>query len=247
MGNLRNAARWTIAVVAVLFSLPSFVFACYFLWCYVRIHTSRVYYVEYPYLLTACIFIVIAFLSISCAVYGIRRRTFYGSILIFPFALGFAVLVYIPDGTPHVQRSMSDDTNYLSSVHSFFGVWYEAHQSFPKDIAEFRQALRQGPAAWQNRVSSPSWQSDYAKNGERLPYEIIVIGGATGPKLDGVSERPGVIYYCVSADHQEFWVTMTGLNEDVSAKATLKKLADLPDEKVWLVTGSSKDYLPQLR
>jgi len=243
----RKTVRTAVGVVAGLLSLPSLVFGSYFVWCCYRIHTSDAYYVQYPYFLAACVLFGIGLLSASCALYGVRRRSFCGLIFIIPFSVGFATLVYIPDGTPHVQRSMMDDTNYLSDIHSFFEVWYGAHHRFPKDEAEFHDALRQGPAAWQFRVSSPPVNSDYAKNGERLPYEIMVIDGATGPKLDALSERPGVIYYCVSADNQQFWVTMTGLREDVSAKATLKTVADRPDDKPWLITASGKDYAPDKR
>ena len=239
---VRKTVTIPLAIVAGVFSLPSIIFGLYFIWCSLRIHTSDVYYVEYPYLLTACVLMGIGLLGVSCAVYGIRRRSFYGVFFVIPLVLGFAMLVYIPDGTPHVQRSMMDDTNYLSAIRSFFGVWYESHQRFPKDEAEFKDALKQGPAAWQFRVSSPPLESDYAKDGGRLQYEIVVIGGATGPKLDALTERPGVIYYCVSADNQQFWVTMTGLYQDVSRKATLKTVADRPSDQPWLITASGKDY-----
>jgi hypothetical protein len=84
--------------------------------------------------------------------------------------LAFAPMVYIPDGAPHVQRSMMDDANYLTAIHSFFQVWYESHHRFPEDEEEFLDALRSGPDVWQYRVNVPSPQSDYAKGGIRLPY-----------------------------------------------------------------------------
>ena len=242
---IRKIAGIVLAIAAGLFSLPSLIFGFYFIWCSVRIHTSGVYYVEYPYLLTACVLIGIGLLSVFSVVYGVWRRRFYGAIFIIPVVLGLAMLVYIPDGTPHVQVSMMHDTNYLSTMRSFFGVWYESHQRFPRDEPELRDALRQGPAAWQFRVSSPPIESDYAKKGKRLRYEIVVIGGAAGPKLDALSERPGVIYYCISADSQQFWVTMTGLQQDVSPTATLVRVGDRPSDKPWLITASGKDYSSQ--
>lgn len=239
---VRKTVRIAAAIVAGLFSLPPLIFGFYFIWCFIRIHTSDVYYVEYPYLLTACVLMGIGLLSVACTVYGILRRSFYAVMLIIPLVLGFAMMIYIPDGTPHVQRSMMDDTNYISAIHSFFGVWYESHQRFPKDEVEFKDALKQGPAAWQFRVGSPPLESDCAKHGKVLQYEIVVIGGAAGPRLDALTERPGVICYCVSADNQQFWVTMTGLYQDVSPKATLKTLADRPSDKPLLITASGKDY-----
>jgi len=137
---------------------------------------------------------------------------------------------------------MMDDTNYLSHTGSFLRVWYESHHKFPKDQAEFLDALRNGPAAWQYRVSAPPTESDYAKRGVRLPYQIVVINSASGPRLANLSEQPGVIYYCVTSDLQQFWVTMTGLPEDVSRRAVLKRDADRPYDKPSLITAEGKDY-----
>jgi len=56
-----------------------------------------------------------------------------------------------------------------------------------------------------------------------------------------------VIYYCVTDDQQQFWVTMTGLNQDVSRSATLKTVADGSYDRPWLVTAAGKDYRLAIR
>jgi hypothetical protein len=231
-----------LAALAGLLSLPALIPGFYLFSCWIRIHTADVFYVEYPYLLAACVLVSIGALSASCSIYGAFRRSFYGLIFLIPLVLGLAIMVYIPDGTPHVQRSMMDDTNYLSTTGSFLRVWYESHHRFPKDHVELLDALTNGPAAWQYRVSAPPVESDYAKGGVRLPYQILVINGASGPRLENVSQQPGVIYYCVTDDQQQFWVTMTGLHEDVSRVATLRKIADAVDDKPYVVTAAGKDY-----
>jgi len=229
-------------LVAGLLSLPAPIFGSYLLVCWVRIHTADVFYVDYPYLLAASVLMGIGTVGAFCSIYGVVRRSYYGFLFVVPIVLGLATLVYIPDGFPHTQRSMMDDTNSLTATGSFLRVWYESHHSFPKDKAEFRDALQTGPAAWQYRVSSPPTLSDYARNGARLPYQIVVINSASGPRLTDLSKEPGVIYYCVTEDQQWFWVTMTELNKEVARAATLKKISDYPGEKAWLVTGSGKDY-----
>lgn len=241
----QKAARLSLAILAGLFSLPALIFGSYLFLCWIRIHTMDVLYVEYPYLLAALVLGGIGLLSAFCSGYGALRRSFYGLVFVVPVVFGLATLVYIPDASPHVQHSMLDDTNYLSAVSSFFQVWYETHHGFPKNEAEFLDALRSGPAAWQYRVKAPPAESDYAKGGVRLPYQIVVTNDATGPRLEGLSERPGVIYYCVTADGQQFWVTMTGLHEDVSRTATLKRVADRSYDKPWLITATGKDYPPR--
>lgn len=243
MGNRACKIVKPIAgTIAGLLSLPALIFGSYLLVCWVRIHTADVFYVDYPYLLAACVLVGIGAIGALSSIYGVVRRSYYGLLFVAPIVLGLAMMVYIPDGFPHIQRSMMDDTNYLNATGSFLRVWFELHNSFPKDKTEFLDALRSGPAAWQYRVSAPPIQSDYAKNGRRLPYQIVVINGASGPRLTDVSREPGVIYYCVTNDRQQFWITMTGLYEDAARAATLKRVSDSPEEKPWVITAAGKDY-----
>jgi hypothetical protein len=240
--NVLKTTNLVLAAFAGLLSIPALIFGCYLLSCWVRIHTADVFYVEYPYLLAACVLVGMGVLGACCSVYSALRRSFYGLILLVPIVLGFATMVYIPDGTPHVQRSMMNDTDYLSVTGSFLRVWYESHHRFPKDQSEFLDALRNGPAAWQYRVNTPPIESDYARRGVRLPYQVVVVNKASGPRLANLSQQPGVVYYCVTDDQQQFWVTMTGLREDVSGAATLRRVADSVDDKPWVVTAAGKDY-----
>ena len=239
---MRISIRVVLTVALGLFSLPPLIFGLYLLACSLRIHTTNAYYVEYPYLASAVAFIAVAAVIIFCAVYGAWRRSFYGLVFAIAVVFGLATMVYVPDGIPHVHRSMIADFNYTSRVRSFLSVWYESNRRFPKNEAEFNDALKNGPAAWQYRVESLPAQSFYSQRGHRLPYQLVVVNDASGPRLDNVSDRPGVIYYCVSSDQQQYWVTMTGLHENTSRTATLKRIIDRPDEKPMIVTASGSDY-----
>ena len=119
---------------------------------------------------------------------------------------------------------MVADSNYLSDTNSFLRVWYEDHHRFPVSESEFKEAMAKGPAAWQYRVQH-SPESRYKRGAKLLPYELVIISNAIGPRLTDVSQRPGVIYYCVSRDQQEFWVTMTSLNSDVASAAVIERVA----------------------
>jgi hypothetical protein len=134
---------------------------------------------------------------------------------------------------------MVRDSNYLSNINPSFRIWYESHGLFPKDKLEFLDALKSDALAWQYTASS---LSEYGKGGLPLAYEIVVVKNASGPKLQGLSNTPGVIYYCVSTDYQQFWVTMTGLHKDVSPSATLKRVGDSATFEPWLVTAAASDY-----
>jgi hypothetical protein len=222
---MQKSVRLAVTIFFGLFALPALIFGFYLIACSVRIHTTEVYYVEYPYLAVGSGLVALGAGIFCCAFYGASRRGFYRLFLPVGAVLGLATMVYIPDGMPHVHRSMIQDSNCLSTVHSFLGVWHDANHRFPKNEAEFSDALKRGPETWQNRVKSPPTESFYSQRGQRLPYQIVVVNDASGPRLDNVSDRPGVIYYAVSTDQQQYWVTMTGLLKDTSSRETLNKVS----------------------
>jgi hypothetical protein len=215
------------------FSLPMLLFGGYLLICWLRGHTTDGYYVNYPYLKAAVIWIVVGVFSLLLTVVAAWGRSSDRALFAVPILLCFVSLTIIPDQLPHLSESMMTDSNYLSSMRAFFGIWYEGHHNFPANEAEFRKALAEGPAAWQYSVSAP--ESQYRQRGNPVPYQIVVVSNATGPRLADVSQRPGVVYYCVSKDLQEFWVTMTALRSDVARTATLKRVAEEPDGDYWMI------------
>ena len=146
-------------------------------------------------------------------------------------------MVQIPELIPHVRSSMLVDSDYLSHSRAFLQSWYEENHRFPNTEAEFKDAMAKGPAAWRNQISPLPAKSAYFQGGKRLPYAIVILTNANGPRLDNLSSRPGVIYYSTSTDQQRFWITMTGLQNDIAASATAKRIADSPNEPVLILTG----------
>ena len=238
--SIRSLLRIFLSTLFGVFCLPTFGFGAYLLYCWFKIHTSDVYYTNYWYVTVALIFVGAGLLSLWATWFGAWRRSFYGLLFIVPVFLGFTAMVSIPDMLPR-GSSMMADTNYLSDIGSFFRVWYEVEHRFPANEAEFREALAKGPAAWQYRVG-PAPSSEYRKSGKPVPYEIVVENDAIGPHLSNMSQRPGVVYYCVSQNLQEFWVTMTVLQKDFSSGSSIKRVAGQPTEKVWLIHAAGKDY-----
>lgn len=236
----RLLLKGLFSVFLGLFSIPTIGSGGYLFWCWIRIHTSSVYYAEYWYAGTALAFLGFGFISLWATLYGVWRRSFKGFLFAVPILTGLAAMVNIPNLPPHAFSSIAD-TNYLSDVHAFFRVWYEDHHRFPANESEFRQALWEGPAEWQYRVV-PAPASRYKQLGHSLSYEIVVATNAHGPRVTDVSQRPGVIYYSVSGDLQEFWVTMTSLQSDVASAASIRHIADLPFEPLELVHAAGRDY-----
>jgi hypothetical protein len=236
----RIALKVLASVLLGLFSCPMLGYGGYLFVCWFRIHISDVYYADYPYVPSALVWFGVGSLCLWASLFGVWRRSFYGILFAPPLFFGLVAMVMIPDILPRVNTAISD-TNYLSDVNSFFRVWYENNHRFPANETEFRDALWKGPAAWQYRVGEAT-TSRYKRGGEAVPYEIVVATNADGPRMADVSERPAVVYYCVSTDLQEFWVTMTELESDVASTAHIKRVAGLPDEKPWLIHAAGRDY-----
>jgi len=242
--SARTLVRVLLSITFGLFSVPMLGYGGYLFVCWIRIHTSDVYYADYRYATLGLAFVAVGLLSLWAVLYGAWRRSFYGLLFAAPVFLGLAAMVNIPNVPPH-SFSLIADTNYLSDMQSFFRVWYENNHRFPANEAEFREALWKGPAAWQFRVG-PAPASRYMQRGNPLPYQIVVVNNANGPRVTDVSRRPGVVYYCVSSDLQEFWVTMTRLQSDLAVTASLRPFADVApvfmEEKYWVIHAAGLDY-----
>ena len=230
-----------LAVLVSLVSLPYLVFGGYLLRCWIRIHISNPYYVDYPYISMGLGSVAIGLACLGMTLFSAWRRSFYGVFYVVPAVLGLFAMHSIPDAQPHIARSMMADSNYVGDISSYFRVWYESHNAFPADESEFAQAMAESPADWQDRATLTP-QSQYKRLRHTLPYLVLVFPNAIGPRVDNLSDRPGVVYYCVSGDLQKFWATMTGLDTDFAQSATIKRVADLSDEKPEMAQGVGSDY-----
>src|SRR6266436_140406 len=194
-GKLGRGIRIALASFVGLAALPYLIFGGYLLRCWTSIHTSHPYYVDYPHLGAGLGFISIGLTCLGMTLFSAWRRSFYGVLYLIPAALGLFAIHYFPDAPPHIMRSMLADSNYVGDISSYFRVWNESHNAFPADEAEFAQAMAEGPAEWRDRATLTP-QSQYKKLGHAVPYQVFVFSNATGPRVENLSDRPGVIYYC---------------------------------------------------
>jgi tetratricopeptide (TPR) repeat protein len=232
------AIRIALGAVCSLCSLPFLTFGGYLLSCWFRIHITNSYYVDYPYFLLGTACVAVGVFCLWLVIFAPRLRSFTGLWYLIPCILAFCAMVIIPEVQP---RGMYSDSEYLGDVDSYFQQWHEEHNAFPANESEFAKALAECPAAWHRHFPKP--QSKYRQRGVALPYQVIVISNAPGPRLNQLSDRPGVIYYSVSADLQEFWATMTSLNtEVVASSASIERLGGGSDSKISLAQGDGRGY-----
>ncbi|MGA7626735.1 MAG: hypothetical protein WCA91_24475 [Candidatus Acidiferrales bacterium] len=217
-----------------LFSVPLIGYGCYLCWCWIRIHLTPAYYGSYEYATIGLILFGLGSLNLWACLYGVWRRSFHGLLFAAPVLIGLASAVHIPCITPRWSSYITDST-YLSHLDRSLCGWHQDNRRFPANESEFREALEKGARHYSD---SHTPLSNYNQGGQPLPYEIIVVNNAGGPRVNDVTKRPGVIYYCVSSDLQEFWVTMTSLRSIVAPAAYLRYLADSPERGLSLVHGA---------
>jgi hypothetical protein len=169
--STRTALKVLLSALLGLFSLPMLIYGGYLFLCWFRIHTSDVYYADYPYAPAALVWFGTGIVTLWATLHGVWRRSFYGLLLVIPVFLGLAAMISIPELIPHGFSAVAD-SNYLSDVGAFFRAWYQENHRFPANEAEFKDALWKGPAAWQYRVGPPP-ASKYQQRGNPLPFEIV--------------------------------------------------------------------------
>jgi hypothetical protein len=226
-GSAKTTGKVLVTVLLGVFSFPMLGYGTYLFTCWIRVHTSSLYYVDYPYLSVSLVWLSIGLANAWVTFYGVWRRSFHGFFCAVPVIVGLLVAEIIPNHGPRVS-SLGADVSYLSGIHPSLDAWYASNHRFPSSEAEFKEAFPSAPV------------SQYEQNGDRLPYEFVVATGADGPRTANTSPRPAVIYYCVSTDQREFWVTMTRLQSDVAATAHVEIDPGLPRE-FWVYHGVGRD------
>ena len=238
---LLTTRKILLTTIFGLFSVPMLIVGGYLLVCSVRSHVADLYYADYLYAPIGLIWLGIGLLSFRITWYGAWHRSFYGLLFLVPVFLTLVSTQIIPNEWPSLGP-YGTDLRFVSNVTSSLGNWYEQRQHFPADDSEFWEAIAKGTPPAQYRGGRTVY-SKYEQHGDLLPYVIVVVEDASGPRVADVSPRPGVLYYCVSRDLQEFWITMTGLESDLASTGSLRQLTWW-EKKPWVhKTGS--DYRPE--
>jgi hypothetical protein len=143
----RSALRGLTSLFLGLFSIPSLGYGVYLAWCWVRVHTSDIYYADYGYARAALAFLGLGLIGLWATFYGVWRRSFYGVLLVVPILIGITVMVDIPNVLPRGYSCMAD-SNYFSDVNAFLRVWYEptigSRRTFPNSGTQWHKVLPRG-------------------------------------------------------------------------------------------------------
>jgi hypothetical protein len=235
----RNRIRsWFFTLLLCPFVILIFAPAWFMLHFWIRSHNPELYYFRYPYFFFASLFLVLGLIALAATLYGAWRRSFYGILFLVSPLFALAIAVRLPDVMPH-SAGRGYDTTYFSGIEFACNEWYSSHHRYPANDAEIKQAI--GSTTQEEDMERFGIkllkESQYRRQGQPVPYEIVVENGASGPHLTNISARPGLLYYSVSSDLQEYWITMTALAGDAPGNATLLKQTRM-DKTGWIVHKS---------
>ena len=223
--NGNKAVRWVTSLLCIVFfCLPLFVFGGAFLnYWWLSIHGNS-YYFKFPYLQIALIYFVAGLAATGASLYGGICRSFYGLLLLPPVALCLVGAVEFPNILPIV--GLINDSDYIDAVASGCGEWAANHNQYPANDLEIQETLksmtRESGKVPSHGLRSPL-ESQYSQRGEKVLYQIVVENNASGPHVTHVTQRPGVVYYSVTPDLREYWLTMTVLPSRSPGFASLLK------------------------
>jgi hypothetical protein len=189
---------YVLIVLFGVFSLPMLLFGGWLLSLWLKIHLTSPVYLDYPYLARGAILFALGVVALSCTLYGVCRRSFFGVVLALPVLLGLWAMIAIPNIAPYDLDEPAHFGHVVRALDEFEG----AHDRFPQSEPELLEAVR---AALQDK-------SQYRQGHQQLPYQAKCLEDASGPFLGDPGKDPAVMFYAVSADGQRIWITFTELN-----------------------------------
>lgn len=235
----RDIGRIFLAsVFGLILGLPVLFWGIVLIYSWVLTKTTDRFYVEYPYLRAGAWCVLVGLLSLVSFARWMTRRTSAATAVVAVLVNLFCANSIGGEGPLH-QHAAAETAHHLYKVGRSSEHWYDSHGVFPASEAELRESLQTDPeTTGTDRVAA---NSAYGRTNKRLTYEIVVQNMATGPRTSGLSARPAVIYYCISADRRQFWATITVLPTDVARASTLARNILEPNDSP-LVVQSREMY-----
>lgn len=188
----RGIVSFVCAILSGLFCLPMFLYGGWLLKLWITIQLQRCVYLKYSYLTVGIAFVSLGIVALLCALYATRRRGYWSALFAFPVIAGLWTMVVMPNIVPNDAKSAYHIQNMASKLKTFsseHGLFPDRENALPaKDSKEL---------------------SPYYQRGRQLPFRIVWVPNSTGPFLNSPGPYPGVIFYAVSANQREVWLTGT--------------------------------------
>jgi hypothetical protein len=190
----KGVISFLCAILSGIFCLPMLIYGSWLLKLWITIQLQRPVYLEYSYLKIGMLFMSLGIAALLCALYAARRRGYWSALFAFPVIAGLWTMVVVSSIIPNDTKSAYHIQKMASELKQFGSE----HGRFPDRETTL-------PAASSKELSP------YYQQGSQLPFRIVWVPNATGPFLNSPGPYPGVMFYAVSADQQDVWLTGTEL------------------------------------
>lgn len=222
--KLIRALRIVLGILACLLSLPVLHAGGLMLWYWFQVRSGQVFYIEPEhfnggYLGEGIKWTAWGGVAFAAAAYAMLRRDarigWLSTGVVLALTGALAVVVARFPLLPVMQANgktmgMLFDLNYDALL-----TWSRANGHCPANATELQAA-----------VAGVDLQSPFLHGGASTSYRLIYVAGSDGPVLnEPPSKEPGVVYWAVSRDLRQGWLTATVLEKPVGGPVVwLKEL-----------------------
>jgi hypothetical protein len=222
-----------VGIIGGLLCIPGIVVGGMLTYDWIRLKTHSLMYFDYRYAASGLLWLCISLAGMIAAACTLSRRVFYGILPLMAVAIGLVATLSVPEVNPRVEM-MTRATSLLGHADRSLALWDEAHGSFPESDVELLNALSERPLS-EARI--------FGFGSERLPYQVKLIANAVGPYMQTPPDQPGVFVYAVRGDFQEYWLTMTTLDEPVGGRVVYHRAGgDYKNGKLWVINRTHRRH-----
>lgn len=215
----QNTMQFIGGATIAFFSLPIVFLGLQFLWLALRTHIGHPFYVPYDYFWQGVVWLVWGLLILCLGLIPFLRRKGSAPAVVLGVMLLFVAVVAIPSTrTPGdvAQMAREEVRSALRRTNITLAAGAEKSGRFPANQGELDELAQKSGAQERELISR------YTRDGRRLPYRLVYVGGAPGPHLPvPAGGEPGIIYCAVSPDLKKVWLTGTTLDEAVAGEVIL--------------------------
>lgn len=198
-------------------------------WPWVDAHLRGLFYVYNGYAGPGLFYAVGGVIAFASAAYVVLRRRASALWLLLGFLLFVVQAISLPSvASPsfHVNWAQGHVIHTAGKVETSLLTWGTERGHLPATEAELAEAVR--PAIGEQEEGL----SRYVQRGKRLAYRVVYAGNAAGPYLRvPPGPEPALIYFVVSPDLKQGWLTATVLAQPAADRAIF--LLDPDNGRPW--------------
>jgi hypothetical protein len=226
--------RWLaigLALLSGVVYVPAAAWAFLFFVSWVHILTLNGPYFRWGYLSAGVIFLLYSGCGVALVVRAIRKRELSLLVAVAPVAIAVVGPHILVNFNPNADMSI---VALRLRAHAWRCLtdWDEIHGGFPANEQEFREALAVRPV----QQSEAFFQHDKA-----IPYDVRIMTDAHGPAPETPSPNPGTVVYAVSSTHNEYWLTVTTLDDPTGGPVISERVFGIYGGRIWVVHRKHND------